>query len=76
MNKEFSLPRKYLTAKDVAELLNVDERTVRRYADKGELPGYKVMGKWRFDPEEIHQYILSKRPQKPQEPPPEEGRQK
>ncbi len=67
MNEEKGLPRKYLTAKDVAELLAVDERTVRRYADRGEFPGYRVMGKWRFDPEEIHHYILSKRSHKPEE---------
>jgi excisionase family DNA binding protein len=66
MSKEKDLPHKYLTAKDVAELLVVDERTVRRYADRGELPGYKVMGKWRFDPKEIHQYILSKRSHQPE----------
>jgi excisionase family DNA binding protein len=61
------LSQKYLTARDVAELLKVEERTVRRYADRGELPGYKVMGKWRFDPEEIQRYIRSKRSQNTQE---------
>ncbi len=54
------MTERYLTAKEVADLLQVDERTVKRYADKGELPGYKVMGKWRFDPQEVERYIRSK----------------
>ena len=37
-----------LTVKDVALLLQVDEKTVYRLTQKGELPGFKVAGSWRF----------------------------
>jgi len=37
-----------LTVKDVAVLLQVDEKTVYRLTQKGELPGFKVAGAWRF----------------------------
>ena len=37
-----------LTVKDVALLLQVDEKTVYRLTQKGELPGFKVAGAWRF----------------------------
>jgi excisionase family DNA binding protein len=37
-----------LTAAQLAELLQVDERTVRALARKGELPGRKVGRHWRF----------------------------
>ena len=38
-----------LTVKDVALLLQVDEKTVYRLTQKGELPGFKVAGSWRFN---------------------------
>lgn len=37
-----------LTVKEVALLLQVDEKTVYRLTQKGELPGFKVAGSWRF----------------------------
>ena len=37
-----------LTVKDVAALLNVDQKTIYRLAQKGEIPGFKVSGSWRF----------------------------
>lgn len=37
-----------LTVKEVALLLSVDEKTVYRLTQKGELPGFKVAGSWRF----------------------------
>jgi excisionase family DNA binding protein len=38
-----------LTPKDVAALLTVSERTIKRLAVAGDLPGIKIGGKWRFD---------------------------
>jgi len=32
----------------VATFLNVDEKTIYRLVIKGELPGFKVLGSWRF----------------------------
>jgi excisionase family DNA binding protein len=37
-----------LTVKEVALLLQVDEKTVYRLTQKGDLPGFKVAGAWRF----------------------------
>ena len=46
-----------MTVRDVANYLNVDEKTVYRLAQKGELPGFKVAGTWRFKREDIYQWI-------------------
>lgn len=46
-----------LTVKDVAQLLQVDEKTVYRLVRKGELPGFKVAGAWRFTPVDLQQWI-------------------
>ena len=37
-----------MTVRDVAAFLNVDEKTIYRFAQKGDLPGFKVLGSWRF----------------------------
>jgi excisionase family DNA binding protein len=46
-----------LTVHDVAVYLNVDEKTVYRLAKRGELPGFKVAGTWRFKKEDIDHWI-------------------
>ncbi|MCA9314336.1 MAG: helix-turn-helix domain-containing protein [Planctomycetes bacterium] len=38
----------YLTVADVAVLLQLSEKTVYRLAQRGDLPGFKVGGSWRF----------------------------
>jgi excisionase family DNA binding protein/PAS domain S-box-containing protein len=37
-----------MTVRDVADYLNVDEKTVYRLVQRRELPGFKVAGTWRF----------------------------
>jgi excisionase family DNA binding protein len=37
-----------LTLADAAELLRIDEQTVANAAERGELPGRKLGGEWRF----------------------------
>ena len=37
-----------MTVRDIATVLNVDEKTIYRLAQKGDLPGFKVSGSWRF----------------------------
>ena len=37
-----------MTVRDVAAFLNVDEKTIYRLAQRGDLPGFKVSGSWRF----------------------------
>jgi excisionase family DNA binding protein len=46
-----------LTVRDVADLLSVDSKTVYRLAQKGELPGFKVAGSWRFLRNDIETWI-------------------
>jgi excisionase family DNA binding protein len=46
-----------MTVRDVAIFLNVDEKTVYRLAQRGELPGFKVAGTWRFKREDIDQWV-------------------
>ena len=46
-----------ITVKDVAFYLNVDEKTIYRLAQKGELPGFKVAGSWRFELADIKKWI-------------------
>lgn len=42
-----------ITIKEVAEYLKIKEKTAYALAAKGEIPGFKVGGSWRFRKEEI-----------------------
>ena len=46
-----------MTVHDVAALLNVDEKTIYRLAQKGDLPGFKVSGSWRFQRPDLEAWI-------------------
>lgn len=46
-----------MTVREVATFLNVDEKTIYRLAQKGELPGFKVAGAWRFQRADIQRWI-------------------
>ncbi|WP_428542869.1 helix-turn-helix domain-containing protein [Profundibacter sp.] len=46
-----------MTVRDVAGYLNVDEKTVYRLAKRGELPGFKVAGAWRFKRADLEDWI-------------------
>jgi len=50
-------PNQAMTVRDVAGYLNVDEKTVYRLAKRGELPGFKVAGAWRFKRADIEGWI-------------------
>jgi len=45
------------TVQQVAALLNVNAKTVYRLVQRGELPGFKVGGAWRFRREDIDRWI-------------------
>jgi len=49
-----------LTVRDLALMLNVDEKTIYRLAQRGDVPGFKVSGAWRFQRSVIDAWILSK----------------
>lgn len=46
-----------LTTKELAEYLNVTERTIYNLLERGELPGFKVGVNWRFRREDINTWI-------------------
>lgn len=51
---------KLLTIKEVAEVLNVNPRTVNRMIDRGELPAVKVGNRWRIKPEDVKDFLKTK----------------
>ncbi|MCM8857915.1 MAG: helix-turn-helix domain-containing protein [Candidatus Thiodiazotropha sp.] len=46
-----------LTIKQVANYLQLAEKTAYRLAAEGKLPGFKVGGSWRFKQEDIERWI-------------------
>jgi len=50
-----------MTVRDVANFLNVDEKTIYRLVTKGDLPGFKVLGSWRFQQSDLVAWIDSKK---------------
>ncbi len=46
-----------LTVREVASLLKINEKTAYKLAAKGEIPGFKVGGSWRFERSEIESWI-------------------
>jgi excisionase family DNA binding protein len=46
-----------MTVRQVVGYLNVDEKTVYRLVSRGELPGFKVAGTWRFKKHDIDRWI-------------------
>ena len=46
-----------MTVREVATYLNVAEKTIYRLAQKGELPGFKVAGAWRFQKQDLDTWI-------------------
>ena len=49
-----------LTIREVADLLKINEKTAYRLAAAGKIPGFKVGGSWRFDRQEIANWIKRK----------------
>jgi PTS system nitrogen regulatory IIA component len=50
-----------LTVKDVAELLNISEKTVYRWIDERKLPGYRLSGQYRFNRAELLEWATASR---------------
>lgn len=46
-----------LTMREVAALLKINEKTAYKLAAKGNIPGFKVGGSWRFDRRELEIWI-------------------
>lgn len=52
-----NMPDQAMTVREVASYLNVDEKTVYRLAKRGDLPGFKVAGAWRFKRSDLDSWI-------------------
>ena len=50
-----------MTVREVATYLNVDEKTIYRLAKRGEIPGFKVAGTWRFKKGDIDAWIEARK---------------
>lgn len=50
-------PMPAMTVHDVAAYLNVDDKTIYRLAQRGDLPGFKVAGAWRFQSVDLDRWI-------------------
>jgi excisionase family DNA binding protein len=46
-----------MTLKEVGSLLKIAERTAYTMAQRGDLPGFKVGGQWRFKRADIDRWI-------------------
>jgi excisionase family DNA binding protein len=46
-----------LTIKELADYLKLNEKTTYRLASKGDIPGFKIGGSWRFERTEIEKWI-------------------
>ena len=51
------MPEPCLTLREVAELLSLSEKSAYRLAQKGDLPGFKAGGSWRFRQEDIDAWM-------------------
>ena len=52
-----------MTVRDVAAYLNVDEKTIYRLVINGDLPGFKVLGSWRFQKPDLEAWIAERKDQ-------------
>ncbi len=50
-----------MTVRAVATYLNVDEKTIYRLTKRGEIPGFKVAGTWRFKKDDIDAWIEARK---------------
>jgi excisionase family DNA binding protein len=48
-----------MTIKEVAEFLKLKEKTAYALAARGDIPGFKVGGSWRFRKSELEKWIKS-----------------
>jgi len=52
--------KEILTAKEVADYLNIHPLTVHRYAREGKIPAFKIGTDWRFHKKYIQRWIKEK----------------
>ena len=50
---------KFMTVKEVAEVLQLSESKIKQLCQNGDMPSFKVGSVWRIDPVDLHDYIDS-----------------
>jgi len=50
-----------ITIKEVADFLQIAEKTIYRLAAEGKIPAFKVGGSWRFKRNEIEDWLEKQR---------------
>lgn len=50
-----------ITIKEVADFLQIAEKTIYRLAAEGKIPAFKVGGSWRFNRKEIEEWLEKQR---------------
>ena len=54
---EIALDQRYFSLKDIARYTGLSEKTLYRWAESGDIPAHKVGRVWRFDRNEMDQFI-------------------
>ena len=54
-----------MTMKDVAEYLQIKERTIYGWVQNGQIPGFKLGNSWRFKREDIDLWIEERKKDTP-----------
>lgn len=52
--------KEILTVKEVAEYLRMNQMTIYKMAQKGEIPAFKIASNWRFHKEKIDEWLNQK----------------
>jgi excisionase family DNA binding protein len=52
--------QRLLTIRDVADLLQISTKTVRRLIARGELPAHRLGRQWRIAPAELERFLRRK----------------
>lgn len=55
------MDKEVLTVKQVAEFLQMDERTIYKLAKQGDIPAFKVSNQWRFLKKDIESWVEQKK---------------
>ena len=53
---------KLMTAKELSKYLKLNEITIYKYVQEGKIPGFKIGSQWRFDRDEIDEFLRNSRP--------------
>lgn len=58
-----------LTLEQAAELLQLSARTVQRLVSRGRMPGRRIGGQWRFDRDQLREWVRGAEVETAAEPP-------